>query len=308
MNSNTFDKLDFVKHRNKYFIASATIIVIGLIFLAMFGLNLSVDFEGGTRVEIFIDHQPFTADDINNVFTEIGYTPGEIRISGNNNVNQIAAALFPGTLTQEEMNEIKAAFESEFGPEVSISEVTVSAGIARELARSAIYSVLLALVGMGIYISFRFEYRFAISAIVALIQVALVVVSVFSILRMQVDLTFIAAVLTVVGYSINDTIVIFDRIRENMKTAKIKTADDLAALVNKSIVDTLARSINTFLTIVFAVVALYLFGSESISTFSFAILIGLIAGAFSSLFIAAQIWLVWKSKELRNASATNNAN
>lgn len=301
MNSNTFSKLDFVKHKNKYFIISGMIILIGVIFLAIFGLNLSVDFEGGTRVEVLIDHTSFTADEINSVFESIGFTPGETRISGNN--NELAAALFPGTLSQQDMNEIKSAFEAKYGPDVSISEVTVSAGIARETARSAIYSVLLAFVGMGIYVAFRFEYRFAISAIIALIQVALVVISVFSIFRLQVDLTFIAAVLTVVGYSINDTIIIFDRIRENLKTAKIKTEEDLSAVVNKSITDTLTRSINTFLTIIFAVAALYLFGSESIRNFSFAILIGLLAGAFSSLFIAAQIWLVWRSKELKKTAA-----
>ncbi|GAA0354809.1 protein translocase subunit SecF [Bacillus horti] len=298
--------LDFVKHRNKYFLISGVLILLGVIFLAIFGLNLSVDFEGGTRVEIMIEDVPFTADDINEVFADIGFSPGEIRISGNE--SETAAALFPGVLTQEEMDLINATFMSVYGDDIAISEITVSAGIARELARSAIYSVLLALVGMGIYIAFRFEYKFAVSAIVALIQVGLVVVSVFSIIRMQVDLTFIAAVLTVIGYSINDTIVIFDRIRENLKTAKIKNEDDLAQLVNKSITDTLTRSINTFLTIIFAVVALYFFGSESIRPFSFAMLIGLIAGAFSSLFIAAQLWYVWKSKEIRKASTTSTTN
>lgn len=292
---------DFVKHRNKYFIFSGSLILVGIIVLALFGLNLSVDFEGGTRVEILIENEDFTADEINAVFAEIGFQPGETRIAGNQ--NEYAVALFPGALNKEEMDKIEKAFIDKYGPEVGLSEITVSAGIARELARSAIIAVLLASVGIVIYVSIRFEYRFGISAIIALLHVAFFVITVFSILRLSVDLTFIAAILTAIGYSINDTIVIFDRIRENMKTAKLKTLTDLRNLVNRSIVDSLARSINTSLTMVFVAGALYLFGGESIRNFSFALLVGVIIGTYSSIFIASQIWYVWKSKEIQKASS-----
>jgi SecD/SecF fusion protein len=114
-----------------------------------------------------------------------------------------------------------------------------------------------------------------------------------------VDITIIAAVLTIVGYSINDTIVTFDRIRENMKKKKrIKTYEDLAEIVNKSLQQTFVRSINTVITVVFAVIGLLIFGSESITGFSIALLVGLVAGTYSSLFIAAQLWLIWKHKQL----------
>lgn len=125
------------------------------------------------------------------------------------------------------------------------------------------------------------------------------IVAVFSILQLEVDLTFIAAVLTIVGYSINDTIVTFDRIRENMRHAKVKSFDDLAQVVNDSLRQTLRRSINTVLTTVIAAAALYILGSEAIRNFSFALLVGLIAGTYSSIFIAAQLWLVWKGKQLK---------
>lgn len=291
--------LDFVKHRNKYFLVSGVLIGLGLIILLVMGLNLGVDFEGGTSLEIQIEDQPFTAAEIQEVFNQIeGIDPGEITLTGNQ--NQIAAVLFIGTLTPEEIKAVSNTFEAEFGQKFEgINESTVSPAIARELARQAILAIMLASVGVILYVSIRFEYRFALSAIVALVHDVLFVIAAFSILRIQVDLTFIAAILTIVGYSINDTIVIFDRIRENLRFGKTKTVEQLSELVNKSIVDTLARSINTSLTVVFASVTLFLFGGEGIRNFSFALTIGLVAGAYSSIFIAAQVWMVWKGREIK---------
>lgn len=157
---------------------------------------------------------------------------------------------------------------------------------------------MLATVGVAIYVTLRFEYKFAIAAIIALIHDVLVVIAIFSLLRLQVDLTFIAAILTIIGYSINDTIVIFDRLRENLRVCKIKEKKGLAEVVNQSIISTLPRSINTSLTVLFAAAALYLFGGEAIRNFSFALLIGLLVGAYSSIFIAAQVWFIWKSRSL----------
>lgn len=291
--------LDFVKHRNKYFLVSGVLIGLGLIILLVMGLNLGVDFEGGTSLEIQIEDQPFTTAQIQEVFNQIeGIDPGEITLTGNQ--NQIAAVLFIGTLTPEEIKAVSNTFEAEFGQKFEgINESTVSPAIARELARQAILAIMLASVGVILYVSIRFEYRFALSAIVALVHDVLFVIAAFSILRIQVDLTFIAAILTIVGYSINDTIVIFDRIRENLRFGKTKTVEQLSELVNKSIVDTLARSINTSLTVVFASVTLFLFGGEGIRNFSFALTIGLVAGAYSSIFIAAQVWMVWKGREIK---------
>lgn len=289
-------RLDFVKHRKKYFIGSSFIIGLGMIALLILGLNLAVDFESGTSVEIMIDHQEFTTDEVVAVFESIGMTPDDIRLLGNN--NEIAEVLFIGTLSQTQMAEVENTFIAHFGEEVDISEATISPEVARELARQAIYAIVFASLAVIIYVTIRFEYRFAGSAIVALFHDALFVVAVFSILRMQVDLTFIAAVLTIVGYSINDTIVIFDRIRENLKLSKVKTVEDLEKLVNKSIIENLARSINTSLTVVFVAACLFLFGGEGIRNFAFALMIGLLAGAYSSIFIAAQVWLQWKKREI----------
>jgi preprotein translocase subunit SecF len=288
----------FVKHRNKYFLASGMLILLGLLIIAFMGLNLGVDFEGGTRLGILIEDQPFTIDEVSEELAKIGLTPGDVpRLSGNE--NEIVVVLFNGTLEPDKINEVKSTFKAKYGEGVDINESTVSPIVARELAVQAILAVLLASIGIVVYVAVRFEYRFAFAAIIALFHDALIVIAVFSILRLEVDLTFIAAVLTVVGYSINDTIVIFDRIRENLRLSKVKTMDDLAEVVQKSIADTLTRSINTTLTTAFAATTLFLFGGEGIRNFSFALLIGLIAGAYSSIFIAAQVWLVWKGREIK---------
>ncbi|WP_373277047.1 protein translocase subunit SecF [Calditerricola satsumensis] len=194
--------------------------------------------------------------------------------------------------------------------EASFTESTVDPLYARELARKAAYAVLIASVGIALYVMLRFEYRFAVAALVALFHDAFMTIAAFSLLRLEVDLPFIAAVLTILGYSINDTIVIFDRIRENLKFAqRLKTAEDLARLVNASLNQTLTRSINTVLTVLFTAVALFFLGGEGIRNFSLALIIGLVSGTYSSIFIASQIWYEWKVRELRRprAKAVENA-
>jgi SecD/SecF fusion protein len=181
---------------------------------------------------------------------------------------------------------------------VKIEENTVDTTLAQELARNAIYAVLFASLGIIIYVAIRFEWRFGLAAIIALLHDAFFVISFFSIFQWQVNLPFVAAVLTIIGYSINDTIVIFDRIRENMRFAKLKTYDDLKQLVNRSIWQTMTRSINTVLTVFIGALLIFLVGSQSIRYFSLAILIGLLVGAYSSIFIASPIWVLMKKNSL----------
>lgn len=174
---------------------------------------------------------------------------------------------------------------------------TVDTEMAKELARNAIYSVLLSSIGIIIYVSIRFEWRFALASIVALLHDAFMVVAVFSIFRLEVDITFIVAVLTIIGYSINDTIVIFDRIRENLRFGKQKSYEDLKHLVNKSVMQTLMRSLYTAFTVFIAAFFLLIMGGESIRMFSLAMVIGLLFGAYSSIFIASPLWLLLKKNQ-----------
>lgn len=295
MNFNSGEtKLDFVKHRKKFFIFSGLLVIIGAILLSTIGLNLGIDFESGSKVEL-LSESPLTAEQVNSEFANIGLTPDNVLLAGDR--NEMAYATFIGVLSQEESVKVQRHFSDAFGSEPNIS--TVSPTVGKELAKNAFYSVIFASIGIVIYVTIRFEILYGIAAVVALLHDAFLILTVFSITQMEVNLPFIAAVLTIVGYSINDTIVTFDRIRENLSyEKKVKGFDDLARVVNKSLVQTLSRSINTVLTVVFAAAALLIFGGEAIRTFSFALLVGLVAGTYSSLFIAAQLWLVWKSKSL----------
>lgn len=286
--------IDFVSHRKRYFTVSIAMVVIGIILLSTLKLNLGIDFASGTRVEVLAEQQ-LTKEEIQEDYSELELAPKEIVISGND--KEIGVARFLGVLSQEEIADVKTYFGEKYGAEPNIS--TVSPTVGKELARNAFIAVLIASLGIILYVTIRFEIFFALAAIIALLHDAFFIIVFFSIVRMEVDITFIAAVLTIVGYSINDTIVTFDRIRENLKLEKkVKGFADLALIVNRSLRQTLGRSINTVLTLVFTVVALLIFGSESIRNFSFALIIGLLAGTYSSLFIAAQLWLIWKNKQL----------
>ncbi|MCM3704391.1 MULTISPECIES: protein translocase subunit SecDF [Cytobacillus] len=290
-----FDKFDFVGHRRKFFILSAVLIAVGIIIVSIFRLNLGIDFASGTRIEQLAD-KPLTKEELQNELSAVGLETDDIVISGDN--KEIGVARLKGVMTKNEIADLKTHFHETFGADPNVS--TVSPTVGKELAKNALIALAIASIGIVIYVTIRFEIKMAIPAVLALMHDAFFIIAVFSFTRLEVDITFIAAILTVVGYSINDTIVTFDRMRENMqKKKKLKSFEDIADVVNKSLRQTLGRSVNTVLTVVFTVVALLVFGSESIRNFSFALLIGLIAGTYSSIFLAAQIWAVWKGKELK---------
>jgi SecD/SecF fusion protein len=294
-----FDRFDFVRSRNKFFTASIAFLVIGMILLGIFRLNLGIDFSHGSRVEI-LSEDSLTKEELTSYLESIDHPSEDIVISGDK--QEIGVIRYKEDFSQEEIHELKSTISKEYGAEPNIS--TVSPTIGKELAKNAIYALIFASIGIIIYTAFRFEWKMGIAAIVSLLYDAFFMVAVFSIFRLEVDITFIAAILTIVGYSINDTIVTFDRIRENMKRSKkIETEEELANIVNKSLRQTLGRSVNTVLTVVIVVVALLVFGAESIQNFSIALLIGLISGTYSSIFIAAQLWFVLKKRELKKRGA-----
>lgn len=286
---------NFVKHRKYYFMFAIAVVIIGISSLMVQGLNLGVDFVSGTRISAHLN-QEFDTDKLVNIYKGLGMEPSIIRAAGEN--SDIAIARFDTTVDATMLPAIREALIREFPNLTDIEESSVSPQVGEELAKKAIYSVLLASALIVIYIAFRFEYRFAVSGIIALLFASFFVITMFSILQLEVNIPFIAAILTIIGYSINDTIVVFDRIRENLKFAKIRQAEDLEILTNNSIRQTLTRSINTVLTVMFGSIALVIFGGESIRDFALAITFGLAAGASSSIFIAAQIWLNWRIFDL----------
>ncbi|MCM3358473.1 MULTISPECIES: protein translocase subunit SecDF [unclassified Psychrobacillus] len=290
-----FDRVDFVHNRKIYYTASIILTVAGIVILSVFKLNLGIDFSSGTRVQID-STTPLTQSIVTEKLDTIGLSSEDIVISGDN--SEGAVVRYKDEFTQEEIKNLKADIKEQFGAEPQVS--TVSPTVGKELAANAMKAMLFAAIGIIIYVAFRFEWRMGVAAIASLIHDVFLMVAIFSILRLEVDITFIAAILTIVGYSINDTIVTFDRIRENLHRSKtITTEEELASIVNKSLRQTLGRSVNTVLTVVLVVVALLLFGAEGIRNFSIALLIGLLAGTYSSLFIATQIWFDLKARELR---------
>ncbi|MGG3798245.1 protein translocase subunit SecDF [Metabacillus fastidiosus] len=287
-----FDKVDFLKHRKKFFALSGIIMIAGIASLLIFKLNLGIDFSSGTRIDI-MSNTTLTTEQVEEDLKKVNIEGADIVLSGD---KTDAAVRLVGVLKQDEIAQLKSYFKEKYGSEPSVS--AVSSTVGKELARNALIGVLIASIGMIIYVSIRFEFYMALAAIAALLHAAFIIIAFFSFTRLEVEVTFIAAVLTVIGYAINDTIVTFDRIRELMSKRRVRTVADLEAVVNRSLQQTFTRSVNTVLTVVFAVIAILIFGSESIQNFSIALLVGLIAGVYSSIFIAAQLWLIWKGKQL----------
>lgn len=289
-----FDRFDFVHSRKKFYGISITLLVIGAIMLGVFKLNLGIDFSSGTRVEVMAE-ETLDQQEVAKQLESIGHPTTDLVISGDN--GEIAVARYKEEFSQEQVNAFKKEIKEVYGAEPNIS--TVSSTVGKELAKNAFQALLLAGLGIIIYVAFRFEWRMGVASIAGLLHDAFFMIAVFSIVRLEVDITFIAAVLTIVGYSINDTIVTFDRIRENMnRVGIIRTKEELATMVNKSLRQTLGRSVNTVLTVIFVVVALIVLGADPIRPFSVALLIGLLAGTYSSIFISAQIWFDLKSRQL----------
>lgn len=295
--STPYDKVDFMKWAKPLFALSGVVIVAGVIILAIFKLNLGIDFTSGTRVDLQ-SNQKLTQAQVEKTMESIDLKPNQLSIGGSNNEN--ASMQFKRDLNKDEVAKVTDTLKSQYGKEPSVN--TVSPVIGQELAKNAMLAVIIASIGMIIYISLRFEWRMGIASIISLLHDAFMIIAVFSLFRLEVDITFISAVLTIIGYSINDTIVTFDRVREMLSKIKVITKEDqIDYIVNSSIRQTLTRSINTVLTVVIVVIALLVLGASSIFNFSLALLIGLLSGVYSSIIIAVPLWGMLKKRELRKS-------
>ena len=285
-------KFDFVKSSKKFFVVSIVVTLIGIASLFIRGLNYGIDFQSGTSVDITVSKSvdKETVDQFIKAheFGEYTLTTAPNRLS----------IRFKEALDDVQEKALRTDFSAQVD-DTAVYEVNiVDADIAVEQQRNALIGMLVACLGIIIYMSIRFEWRFGLAAVIALAHDAFFVITLFSIFQWQVNLPFIVAVLTIIGYSVNDTVVIFDRIRENLRFAKLKTPADVAMLVNRSVWQTLTRSINTVVTVLAAAICLFIFGSESIRLFSLAMVIGLFVGAYSSVFIASPLWLALRGKSV----------
>jgi len=258
------------------------------------GLNYGIDFTGGSLVEVRFDHA-VKVEDIRNLLGDLGLgKDSQIQTSAGNTV-----LIRTKDLSQEENDKLLKGLSQKIGSMKLLRNDKVGPTIGKELRNKAILSVLIAFALMLVYIAIRFEFLQGVAAILALVHDILVTVGLVSIFQLEVDSAFIAALLTIVGYSIHDTIVIFDRIRENLRMRK--KDQPLDELIHHSIMQTLTRSINTVLTVVFCLVALIIFGGVTIRPFMITLLIGVISGAYSSIFNASPLW--YDFRRLKEASA-----
>lgn len=283
--------MDFVGKSKISFGISLGLIVLSIILLITPGLNWGVDFTGGTLMERGFE-RPITAGEIREVLGAVQLADIDLVKSVIQPVeNNRAALIRTQTLTSEQIQVIDDSLSKHFGEVQARRTEMVSPVVGQELVKQALMALLLAAIGMLIYLSFRFEYRFATVAVLAVLHDTLIVLGIFALLAKEINSPFIASILTVVGYSVNNTIVIFDKIRENMSFRK---RESWAELANKSINETLTRSINTSLTTLLAVLALFFFGGATIQDFVLALLLGIVVGTYSSVFVAGPLWVVWK--------------
>lgn len=276
------------------------IIVLGLIVgIACGGMNLGIDFTGGTMMTIHMGGD-FDSSVVAEAFVNEGFTEQQISVTvSGSGADAEALVRFPDTNDAERENEIRANVETTIRQTYPQAEVAsserVGAVAGRDLIWNAVSSVLIACALMLVYIWFRFEFHFGVTAVVALLLDVGVMIAMVAILRLQVNSSFIAAILTIVGYAINDTIVVFDRVRENMRTITRKDMTR-AELADLSVRETLPRTINTTVTTLITIVTLYILGVSSIKEFALPIIIGLVAGNFTSIFVAPSLWGRWQDR------------
>ena len=289
---NRFHKVNFFKYKNACICASLLIIVVGAIVFTIKGFNLGIDYKSGTSITI-ASEQNITEKMLQADAKELGLK--SIRVSSASDEMNIR---LDSTLTGEQVKKINKYFEEKYAAKVSIG--VVSNIVQRELVKNAIFAVLIALIGIIVYVSFRFKFSFAIGGVTALVHDVLIMFALFAILRLEVSSMFIAAVLAIIGYSINDTIVSFDRIRENLRGVDRKklTEEKFIEICNRSIQETFTRTIYTSVTTILPVLILLILGSRGIFNFNMAMLFGLIAGTYSSIFIATVVYMMIEKKNL----------
>lgn len=288
--------LKVVENTKWWFAGSLTVITIAIVIMFMRGgLNLGVDFSGGTTITIDMkkDFDKSAADDIVKK-----YVKGEIESKKANDNKEFDFKTKADALKDEDVTTLVKDLQAKFGNEVNlINKRSVGPTVGAGLKQKAITSLVIALFLMLIYIGVRFEFKFGIASILALVHDVLITLSVYVIFNIPISMSFIAAILTIIGYSMNDTVVIFDRIRENSKLMKKVT---LTELVNKSINQTLTRSIYTVVTVLIMIISVYiLVPIPSIREFALPLIVGIASGCFSSIFIASPFWVIFKNSEKR---------
>lgn len=292
--------MNIVKRRYLYFAISLVIILPGIVALILWGLPLAIDFTGGSLLEVqFAQAAPSSAD-VSALYTDLGF--GEARVQTSSDNVLVVRSKF---LDNEARDQVLEGLQTEFGAITVLRFDSVGPTVGKEVTTRATGAVALAAIAIMLYITFAFRgvphaFRYGLSAIIAMLHDVAVVIGIAALFGKffgwEVDSLFLTALLTVIGFSVHDSIVVFDRIRENSTKYRRMPYE---TLVNQSIVQTLARSINTQLTVMFTLLALSIFGGETIRHFVITLLIGVFSGTYSSIFNAAPILVVWENQEWR---------
>lgn len=278
-------KIDVIGKRKIWYIFSVVILLAGLVSLLFQGMNLGIDFVGGSTLDLQFSQQVDIAD-LRATLNENGLEGSKIQL-----MDDGSFMLKTKAIDQAAQDELLANLGEKYGEITIITSNLVGPSIGSELKRNALIALSLAVLLMIAYITYRFEMHFAIAGVLALFHDIFIVVGLFSIFQLEIDSTFIAALLTIFGYSINDKIVVFDRIRENIGRVK---KDQLSGVVNDSIKQSFTRSINTSFSTLILLLALFFFGGQTTRIFVLAMIIGVVAGTYSSLCIASPIWYEFK--------------
>lgn len=284
--------MDFIGKRKLWYAISLVILLAGLVSLIFQGLNLGIDFTGGTNLQLKFENKLDVAQ-VRSAFTEVGITSAQIQ-ELDDGTYQVKIPY----LENEKLIETTNSLKTKLGGLEVLSADSIGPTMGKEIFQKGLIALIVAIFLMVVYISVRFEWRFAFTGILALLHDIFVTLGLFSIFQWEINSTFVAAVLTIFGYSINDTIVVFDRIRENIGQVK---RENLSTVVNNSIKLSLTRSIYTSVSTLIFLISLLLFGGETTKMFVLAMTLGIAFGTYSSIFIASPIWydISLKSKKKR---------
>jgi protein-export membrane protein, secD/secF family len=284
--------MDFIGKRKLWYAISLVILLAGLVSLIFQGLNLGIDFTGGTNLQLKFENKLDVAQ-VRSAFTEVGITSAQIQ-ELDDGTYQVKIPY----LENEKLIETTNSLKSKLGGLEVLSADSIGPTMGKEIFQKGLIALIVAIFLMVVYISVRFEWRFAFTGILALLHDIFATLGLFSIFQWEINSTFVAAVLTIFGYSINDTIVVFDRIRENIGQVK---RENLSTVVNNSIKLSLTRSIYTSVSTLIFLISLLLFGGETTKMFVLAMTLGIAFGTYSSIFIASPIWydISLKSKKKR---------
>ena len=283
--------IKFINYFRIFIFLSLILIIISIGSIIYKGLNFGVDFKGGTLIELRVENTEIGIGDLRQSFLKMNLGDVNVKKFGKENDFLIK---FEGNDKNKEnfIEDIKIHLSKDIGNNFSFRRVEdVGPKVSGELLKSGLIAIVLSLSAMLIYIWIRFEWQFSLGAIIALVHDVIVTIGFFSILEFEINLSIVAAVLTIVGYSMNDTVVIFDRVRENLKKYTSKTINEIS---NLSINETLSRTIITSLTTLLALLSIFFFGGEILKGFSFAMILGVIFGTYSSIFIANPILIKLK--------------